>query len=149
MLLCIYLNNIYFINCSVYTTIFIIKHNKHYCVNICFICVCCYKATCFDPLLGHSQAYAIQASVTAISMNSYCIHAWFLIKHFFFSLWCSQYLIKLKSKLNLIYLVYIKLVLIFIILCSWTCWLLHIHCRYVVDLLWGYCVLRLFMFFVY
>jgi hypothetical protein len=48
---------------------FIIKHNRHYCVKICFICVCCYNATCFDPLLGHTQAYAIQALVIAITMN--------------------------------------------------------------------------------
>jgi hypothetical protein len=31
-----------------------------------FIFVCCYNATCFDPLLGHPQAYAIQALVMYI-----------------------------------------------------------------------------------
>jgi hypothetical protein len=61
---------------------FIIKRNKHYSVNICFICLCCYNATCFDPLLGHPQAYAIQALVTASNMNSYCIYAWVLIYYF-------------------------------------------------------------------
>jgi hypothetical protein len=28
-------------------------------------------------LLGHLQAYAIQALFTEISMNSYCVHNWF------------------------------------------------------------------------
>jgi hypothetical protein len=67
---------------SLHNYSFIIKHNKHYYVNICFICVC-YNPTCFDPLLGHPQANAIQALVTAININSYCIHVWFLILIFF------------------------------------------------------------------
>jgi hypothetical protein len=37
-------------------TYFLIKHNKHYCVNTGFICVCRYNAICFDPLLGHPEA---------------------------------------------------------------------------------------------
>jgi hypothetical protein len=81
ILLCIYLNNILSIGQST-RLLFIIKHNKRYCVNICFICLCCYNATCFDPLLGHSQVYAIQALVTAINMNSYFINVWFLILKF-------------------------------------------------------------------
>jgi hypothetical protein len=56
---------------------FTIKQIKHYCVNICFICVCYYNATCFGPLLGHLQAYSILALVTEINMNSYCVHNWF------------------------------------------------------------------------
>jgi hypothetical protein len=42
---------------SLYNYFSMIEQNKHYCVIIC------YNATCFDPLLGHPQEYAIQALV--------------------------------------------------------------------------------------
>jgi hypothetical protein len=53
----------------------IIKQNTHYCVNIRFLFVQLVKRLHVSTLLlGHPQAYAIQASVTVFNMNSYCAH---------------------------------------------------------------------------
>jgi hypothetical protein len=52
-----------------------IKQNKHNCVIICFYFAYVVITLHFSTLLlGHPQAYAIQALVTEINMNSYCVH---------------------------------------------------------------------------
>jgi hypothetical protein len=39
---------------NIYTTTFTMKQNKHYCANICFLCVC-YATTCFDLFIWSSS----------------------------------------------------------------------------------------------
>jgi hypothetical protein len=51
-----------------------IKHNRHRCVNNRFYLR---MFSCSTPLLAHLQAYAMQAAVTEINMNSYCAQYWF------------------------------------------------------------------------
>jgi hypothetical protein len=53
---------------------FTIKQNKHYCANICFLCVCCYTATCFDPFIGSSLGVFNTGFSYWITMISYCIY---------------------------------------------------------------------------
>jgi hypothetical protein len=59
---------------------FKIKHNKHYYVTFVLFA---YVVIKLHVSMGHPQSYAIQALVTASIVNSYFIHAWFLILQFF------------------------------------------------------------------
>jgi hypothetical protein len=50
--------------------------------------------------MGNLQAHAIQALVTELNMNSYCLHDWF--RYLKYKCACNQYLlISLKLNLNL------------------------------------------------
>jgi hypothetical protein len=51
----------------------IIKQNRHYCVNIRFYLCSWQSLHVSTPLLGHHQAYVIQACYW-INMNLYCAH---------------------------------------------------------------------------
>jgi hypothetical protein len=66
ILLCVYLYNIYLLSIQS-TQQFLQRQNKRFCVNICILCTCGVVPLHVSTLLlGHLQAYSIQASVTEL-----------------------------------------------------------------------------------